>query len=230
MNLNTTATKRIAISIALMILIMAAAFGFRLLSHRQVVNMMGEEYTDPETGLPYLTEMDSYYHLRMTRDIMDYGVPGGEYKDNEAWDSLSYAPHGRSAADYKPLMAYIAIASKKLISRFKATTLEKVVYWQGTFLSVLVVIPVFIIAYRLGGFVSALVSSILACINYGYFVHTIPGFYDTDTILSTVSCLFFLSAILLVFAFGGMETAKPVAANSKTTESGSVNKDRITNV
>ena len=201
MDLKSTVIKRTAAAALLMILVMAAAFGFRLFSHRQVVRTMGQEYMDPETGLPFLTEMDSYYHLRMTRDIMDRGVPGGEYKDNEAWDTLSYAPYGRSAADYKPLMAYIAIASKKILSRFAEVTLEKVVYWQGAVLSVLVVIPVFIMAYRLGGFITALVSSVLACINYGYFVHTIPGFYDTDTILSTVSCLFFLSAVLLASAF-----------------------------
>ena len=196
---KTDKTKKITIAIIVMLLIMLAAFGFRLMSHRQVVSILGEEYTDPDTGVPYLTEMDSYYHLRMTRDIMNYGVPGGQYKDDQPWDSLSYAPYGRSAGDYKPLMAYIAILSNKIISKFKPeVTLEKTVYWQGTVLSVLVVIPVFIFAYRLGGLLAAMVASILASVNYGYFVHTIPGFYDTDTLLSTVSCLFFLSAVLLI--------------------------------
>ena len=187
-----------AIAILFMLLIMAAAFMFRMLSHEKIVEEMGEEYTDPETGLPYLTEMDSYYHLRMTKDIEDTGVPGGSYKDGEPWDSLSYAPYGRSTAEYKPLMAYTVVFAKNIISRFKDVSVEEVAYWLGAFFSVLVVIPVFIIAYRLGGFITAAAASFLASVNYGYFAHTIPGFYDTDTVLSTISCLFFLSAVLLI--------------------------------
>ncbi len=221
---KTNTAKKTVPAIIIMLLIMLAAFGFRLLSHRQVIKTMGTEYTDPETGVPYLTEMDSYYHLRMTRDIMNHGVPGGQYKDNKPWDALSYAPYGRSADDYKPLMAYITIASDKLLSNIRPVTLEQVAYWQGAVLSVLVVIPVFILAYRLGGIITALVSSILASLNYGYFVHTIPGFYDTDTILSTVSCLFFLSAILLISTVESSGAEKTKAEISGVERSAKVKK------
>jgi len=79
----------------LIILIMSAALFFRIMSARAVYTTLGEDYIDPETDVPYLTEMDSYYHLRMTRDILDHSHPGNELKDGEPWDGLSYAPYGR---------------------------------------------------------------------------------------------------------------------------------------
>ncbi len=199
--MNKQVIKNIIISVFCMLLLMSGAFMFRLFTHNKTVSEMGEEYIDPETELPYLTEMDSYYHLRMTKDIAETGVPGGGYKDGEAWDSLSYAPYGRSAAEYKPLMADTAVFAKKLISQFKTVSIEQVAYWLGAVLSVLIVIPVFIMAFKLGGFIPAIIAAFLASVNYGYFVHTTPGFYDTDNVLSVGACLFFLSALLLAGAF-----------------------------
>jgi len=189
------------IAMFLIILIMSAALFFRMMAARAVYTSLGEDYIDPETDVPYLTEMDSYYHLRMTRDILDHSHPGNELKDGEPWDGLSYAPYGRSAAGYSPLMAYIAVFFSRLLSSFGNITLERVVYWQGAFLSVLVVIPVFILAYRIQGMIGAFTAAVLASLNYGYFLHTVPGFYDTDTVLSWSSALFFCLACLLMSSF-----------------------------
>ncbi len=188
-------------AILLIVLIMSAALFFRIMASRTVYTSLGEDYIDPETSVPYLTEMDSYYHLRMTRDIRDYSHPGNELKDGEPWDGLSYAPYGRSAAGYSPLMADIAVFFSRLLSSFGEFTLEKVVYWQGAFLSVLVVIPVFIMVYRMQGMIAALTAAVLASLNYGYFLHTVPGFYDTDTVLSWSSAVFFCLACLLISSF-----------------------------
>ena len=189
------------IAMFLIILIMSAALFFRMMAARAVYTSLGEDYIDPETDVPYLTEMDSYYHLRMTRDILDHSHPGNELKDGEPWDGLSYAPYGRSTAGYSPLMAYIAVFFSRLFSSFGDITLERVVYWQGAFLSVLVVIPVFILAYRMQGMIAAFTAAVLASLNYGYFLHTVPGFYDTDTVLSWSSALFFCLACLLMSSF-----------------------------
>ncbi len=185
----------------LIILIMSAALFFRMMAARAVYTTLGEDYIDPETDVPYLTEMDSYYHLRMTRDIRDHSHPGNELKDGEPWDGLSYAPYGRSAAEYSPLMADMAVFFSRLLSSFGNFTLEKVAYWQGAFLSVLVVIPVFIMVYRIQGMIGAFTAAVLASLNYGYFLHTVPGFYDTDTVLSWSSALFFCLACLLISSF-----------------------------
>ena len=188
-------------ALILIILIMSAALFFRIMAARAVYTSLGDDYIDPETSVPYLTEMDSYYHLRMTKDIRDHSHPGNELKDGEPWDNLSYAPYGRSAAGYSPLMADIAIFFSGLLSPFGDITLEKVAYWQGAFLSVLIVIPVFIMAYRMQGMIAAVTAAVLSSLNYGYFLHTVPGFYDTDTVLSWSSALFFCLSCLLISSF-----------------------------
>ncbi len=187
--------KRIPV-VAVLLIILLGIF-LRIMAGNTVISRLGDDYIDQETGVPYLTEMDSYYHLRMTRDIQNFGHAGETLKDGEPWDSLSYAPLGRSAADYSPLMAYIAVFSTKILSFIKDISLEKTVYWQGTFLSVLVALPVFIIGYRMQGMIAAVIAGVLSVLNYGYFLHTVPGFYDTDTVLSWACAFFFCFAILL---------------------------------
>ncbi len=190
--------KTILLAVFLILMIMALSFAFRYAVNHRVTTQLGEVYMDPETRVPYLTEMDSYYHLRMTRDLATYGHAGDTVKDGELWDSLSYAPDGRSAEGYRPLMSYIAIGSQKFLSLFSSVTLEQVAYWQGAILSALVVVPVFLFVLKLKGMLAACVASILAAINYGYFVHTVPGFFDTDMVISWTSAFVFCFGCFIV--------------------------------
>ncbi len=166
--------------------------------YRYVTGSGGTAYMDPEKGTPFLTEMDSYYHMRMTRDILQYGHPGDSVKDGSFWDSLSYAPDGRTANGYRPLMAYIAVYTYKLFSKFSSVTLDQIIYWQGMFISSLIIIPVFIFAYRLKGLPAAIIAAVLSSVNYGYFVHTVPGFSDTDRVNMWTSGLMFCLACIFI--------------------------------
>ncbi len=159
---------------------------------------MGEGFMDSETGLPYLSEMDCYYHLRMTRDITLYGHPGDTVKDGVPWDSFSYAPDGRDTSTYRPLLAYIAIAVNRFISIFVFQTLEQTVYWLNVFLSALVVIPVFLLVFEMCGLTGAIAASVLSALNLAYFYNTVPGFYDTDCVISWTACFFFYFGVKLV--------------------------------
>ncbi len=170
---------------------------FRLLFHYSVLSL-GDEYLDSETGVPFILEYDCYYHLRMTRDIALYGHPGDTLKDGEPWDSQSYAPEGRSADDYKPLMAYIAIAVRELISVFRPVSLEQTVYWLNAFISALIVIPVFLFTYEMSGLAGAITASVLSALNFSYYTRSLPGFYDTDGVILWVSCFFFYFGIQLL--------------------------------
>lgn len=190
--------KRRMIITALLILIAFISIFFRLRLHNTAKNLANGYYMDAETGTPYLTEMDSYYHLRMTRDISENGHPGNTEKDGEHWDSMSYAPDGRDVATYRPLLAYIAIGTHRIASLFGDVTLEQVAYWLNMFLSALVIIPIFLLTSKMCGTLGGIVAAVLSTLNYGYFIHTIPGFYDTDGVISWVSCLFFYFAINFV--------------------------------
>ena len=173
-----------------MLIIIASSVLLRLPVYRNVQNLGDGRYIDSETGIPYLTEMDSYYHLRMTSDILNNGHPGDSVVDGSYWDSLSYAPEGRSVDGYRPLMAYIAIGVFKFASCFAQVSLEQIVYWLNVFISSLVVIPVFLLAYEMSNIYGACVAAIISTLNYGYLIHTVPGFYDTDGVITWVSCFF----------------------------------------
>ena len=182
-------TERRRVPAALLILlIMLLAFGFRFVVKSRGIALLGESSMDPETGLPYLTEIDSYYHLRMTRDIEEKGHPGEILREGEPWDTLSYAPAGRSAKDYRPLLATVTAGGHRLLGLFLPVSLEQVAYWMGPLLSVLVVIPVFLFVRRLKGTLAAVTASVLSVMNYGYFLHTVPGFFDTDCVILSTSC------------------------------------------
>ncbi len=180
----------------LMLLIIILSVLFRMRIHSAVAAI--PDYMDEETGVPYLTEMDSYYHLRMTENICELGHPGNSLKDGKPWDSLSYAPDGRDAAGYRPLMAYIAITVYKAASLFSPVTLPQVVYWLNMFISALVVIPVFLLTYEMCGLIGASVAAVLSTLNYGYLIHTTPGFFDTDGVITWVSCFFLYFACMVI--------------------------------
>ncbi len=182
----------------LMLILIAASVLLRIPVYSYVKENGNDSFTDPETDSFYLTEMDSYYHLRMTKDILDHGHAGDTEKDGELWDSLSYAPEGRSAADYRPLMAGIAVCVYRIASLFAEVSIEQVVYWLNTFLSALVVIPVFLLSYELSNIWGAVAASIIAALNYGYFIHTVPGFYDTDGIIMLTSCFFMYFGCMMI--------------------------------
>ncbi len=57
--MNKQVIKNIIISVFCMLLLMSGAFMFRLFAHNKTVSEMGEGYIDPETELPYFTEMYS---------------------------------------------------------------------------------------------------------------------------------------------------------------------------
>ena len=219
MKTKTEKRKNAVIIIVMILLIMCISFGFRYLVNRKVVTDMGEYYQDYDAGVPYLTEMDSYYHQRMTRDIEIYGHAGDCYNADEEWDSLSYAPEGRSAAGYQPLMAYIAIGVHKISSLFGDVNLEKITYWMAPFVSALVIIPVFLFVLRLQGVIAASVAAVLSAINYGYFVHTVPGFYDTDMVISWTSAFLFFFGCLFIESLSGEKDdgkEKKTVINGKT--------------
>ncbi len=198
--IKTENKRHIITTVILIILIMAIGFTFRFLVNRKVIEQMGEGFLDPQTNVPYLTEMDSYYYQRMTRDIELNGHPGDTVIGGENWDSLRYAPEGKTVEGYRPLMSEMAIICHKALTAVKDISLEEVIYWFPAFVSLLVIIPVFLFVYRLKGSVAAFVAAILSGLNYGYFVHTVPGFFDTDAVISWTSCFLFFFGSLLVSA------------------------------
>ncbi len=149
-------------------------------------------------GLPYFTEMDSYYNLRMTQDYMDYGHMGDIVKANGTpWDTLSYAPDGRSA-DYRPMIAYVTSFLYQIANMFTNMSLKEVAFYTSAIIAPLAAIPAYIIVRRLTNDYGGITAALIVSLAPNYFSHTFAGFFDTDmfnVIIPLFMILIFLESI-----------------------------------
>ncbi|MBX7077398.1 MAG: dolichyl-diphosphooligosaccharide--protein glycosyltransferase subunit STT3, partial [Methanobacteriaceae archaeon] len=87
--------KTIAKAVAIIIIIMA--FCFVLRAHAAdisiIPNDMKATYTDSD-GLPYFSEMDSYYNLRLTQNLLDHGYYGDTQVNGTGVDMHRSSPDG----------------------------------------------------------------------------------------------------------------------------------------
>ncbi|MCE7697739.1 MAG: hypothetical protein K8E24_002470, partial [Methanobacterium paludis] len=136
-------------------------------------------YYEDGNGLPYFSEMDSYYNYRMTADFIAYGHLGETKINGTDWDTLSYAPEGRSA-EYSPLIVYLTAFVYKVANLFAKVPLTAVAFWMAAFIASLCVIPAYLFIRRLTNDYGGIVAALLVGLAPFYFSHTFAGFFDTD--------------------------------------------------
>nr|WP_295000712.1 STT3 domain-containing protein [uncultured Methanobrevibacter sp.] len=151
-------------------------------------------YTDA-SGLPYFSEMDSYYNFRLTDDYVDHGYAGDEMINGSAWDMHRYAPDGE-IVNYQLGIAYVTSWLHDAAHNFLGwdMPLKEVAFWAGAVISTLCVIPAFIFARRVTNDYGAIVATLIIALAPNYFAHTFPGFFDTDM-------FYYIFSILFVFFF-----------------------------
>jgi len=152
------------------------------------------EYVD-SSGLPYFSEMDSYYNLRLTEDYADHGYVGDEMVNGSEWDMHRYAPTGNKI-NYELGIVYLTNFLHDTF--FGNKDLREVAFWTGAIISTLAVIPAFIFARRLTNDYGAIVATLIIVLAPNYFAHTFPGFFDTDMfyyIFSLFFIFFFIETI-----------------------------------
>jgi len=173
-------TKIAPIIIALLLVL--AVFATRA----ETVNLGG--ITDPdmkalyqdETGMPYFTEIDSYYNYRLTENYLSTGHLGDTQINGTDWDSLSTSPNGREA-NYQPVIIVLAALVYNFVNMFGNVSLTQVAFWLGPFIGSLAVLPAFYIVKRSTGSTwGAIVAGVIAGAAPAYFSHTYGGFFDTD--------------------------------------------------
>ena len=155
-------------------------------------------YTDA-SGLPYFSEMDSYYNYRLTNDYIDHGYAGDEMKDGVAWDNHRYAPTGETV-NYELGISYVTAWLHDFFNNFLHwdMSVKEVAFWTGAIISTLCVIPAFIFSRRLTNDYGAIVATLVIALAPNYFAHTFPGFFDTDMfyyIFSLFFVFFFVESI-----------------------------------
>jgi dolichyl-phosphooligosaccharide-protein glycotransferase len=151
-----------------------------------------------DNGVPYFSEMDSYYNYRLTQDYLDHGYLGDTKINGTNWDLHSYYPPGRSA-EYPPLIVYLTAFAYKFLNIFANIPLTTVAFWMGAFVASLCVIPAYLFVRRITNDYGGIVAGILAGIAPAYFSHTFAGFFDTDmfnVLLPLLVVWFFVESVL----------------------------------
>ena len=178
--MNTKILLSKAKPIIIIVLLFILAFSLRA----DAVNISGvpQNYTslfEDQNGLPYFSEMDSYYNYRLTQNYLDHGYLGDTIINGTQWDLHSYYPSGRSA-EYPPLLIYITAFTYKLVNSFADVPLNEVCIWIAPFIASLAVIPAYLFVRRITNDYGGIIAGILVGLIPWYFAHTFAGFFDTD--------------------------------------------------
>ena len=194
MNKQTTIT--VAKSVIIILILLAVVFALRAPAADLNIlpNEIKGDYVD-SSGLPYFSEMDSYYNLRLTEDYVDHGFVGdidngdGTYKDMHR-----YAPDG-NIINYELGIVYLTSFLHDMANKFFGSyNIREVAFWTGAIISSLAVIPAFIFARRLTNDYGAIAATLIIALAPNYFAHTFPGFFDTDM-------FYYIFALFFIFFF-----------------------------
>ncbi len=191
--------KTILKSVVIIAILFVLVFGLRAQAADigGVPNELKANYMDAN-GLPYFSEMDSYFNLRMTQDYMDHGYFGDTLVNGSGWDMHSYYPSGRDVGSYQPMIAYVTSFIHGIVNMFQDMSLTEVAFWTGAFISSLAVIPVYIFTRRITNDYGAIAAALIVVLGPNYISHTFAGFFDTDMFNVTLPLffiLFFIEAV-----------------------------------
>ena len=154
---------------------------------RDMADSVREAYTD-ENGVPYLTDMDSYYHVRLVAQFLKNGRLGDTVLDDGTpWDLHSFYPSGRSA-DYEPGIVRLTAG----VWRLCGGSLEMLEYRLAAFVSMLAALAAFLIGRRVGGVFGGLTAGLLVGCAPQFALRTCYGRFDTDMFVVLIECLLIL--------------------------------------
>ena len=198
MNRETTIT--VAKSVIIILILLAVVFALRAPAADLNIlpNEIKGDYVD-SSGLPYFSEMDSYYNLRLTENYVDHGYVGDiKYDNGTQMDMHRYAPDG-NVINYELGIVYVTSFIHDIVNQFFGHHgIREVAFWTGAFVASLAVIPAFIFARRLTNDWGAIAATLIIVLAPNYFAHTFPGFFDTDMfyyIFSLFFIFFFVECI-----------------------------------
>ncbi|OPX60231.1 MAG: Oligosaccharyl transferase STT3 subunit [Methanobacterium sp. PtaB.Bin024] len=172
--------KEFLIQVGIVLLIFSVGVFLRL----DTINIAGDfdfknPYYQDENGLPYMTELDSYYNYRLTENLLDHGYMGDTIINGVQWDLHSYYPPG-VPLDYPPLIAYLTAFIYKFVNIFADVPLLVVCFWLPAFVAPLAGIVTYLFVGRFTNKYGAVSAGILTVTVPFYFARTVPGWFDTD--------------------------------------------------
>ena len=146
-----------------------------------------------EQGLPYLIDMDSYYHVRIVGNDIDHGHMGDTLlEDGTSWDTKSFFPEGRSA-QYQPGIVKLTEAVWGPLHALFGVDLYAVEYCLSAFMAALVALAAFLLGHRMAGLIGGLVAGVLVACAPAFVLRTAFGRYDTDMFVVLMDVLLVLT-------------------------------------
>ncbi len=167
-------------ALIIIVLLFSLAFSLRAeaVNISSVPQMEKSSYED-SNGLPYFSEMDSYFNLRITQDYLNHGYIGDAVINGTNWDLHSYSPPGTQAT-YTPMIVYLTAFTYKFVNLFAKVPLTMVAFWLPALIGSLVVIPAYLFIRRITNDYGGITAAILASTAPAYFSHNFAGFFTTE--------------------------------------------------
>ena len=151
-----------------------------------------EAYTD-ETGLPYFTDPDSYYHVRLVDTMLKTGRIGDTVsEDGEPWDMHSFYPEGRSAV-YQPGIVYLTIGLWKLFNLSAPLDISRVEFYLPGIMAMFTALVAFVAGFRINGNACGFIAGILTGCAPDFVARTSFGRFDTDIFVVLMNVLLIIT-------------------------------------
>ncbi len=195
MDSKNLARKLAPVVIVLLLVLTVFAIRAETVNIGGITNETQKALYQDDSGMPYFTEIDSYYNYRLTENYLETGHLGDTQINGTDWDSLSTSPNGREA-DYQPAIIVLAASVYTFLNLFTSVSLTQVAFWLGPVIGSLALIPAYFMVRRATGSEwGAIVAGIIAGAAPAYFSHTYGGFFDTDmfNVLLPLVIVMFLS-------------------------------------
>ncbi|MCR5473598.1 MAG: dolichyl-diphosphooligosaccharide--protein glycosyltransferase subunit STT3 [Lachnospiraceae bacterium] len=199
MSLKSNTSKTDIIKIFLAISVTVIALLVRMPSAFMIAVSEEEEnaFTD-DSGLPYFTDTDSYYHVRLVNTMLKTGrMSDTTSTEGEPWDLHSYYPDGRSAV-YQPGIVYLTVALWKIFNLSVPMDISRVEYYLPGFMAMITALVAFITGCHIQGKVTGFVAGILTACAPEFVSRTSFGRFDTDifVVLMNVLLILFFTEML----------------------------------
>ena len=179
--MNKETRKTIVKSVLIILILLAVVFALKMpAADLNIISDQAKgEYVD-SSGLPYFSEMDSYYNLRLTENYIDHGFVGDVQINGSDWDMHRYAPTG-DEIHYELGIVYVTSFLHDFANQyFGDYSVKEIAFWVGAIISTLAVIPAYLFSRRITNEYGAIVATLIIALAPNYFAHTFPGFFDTD--------------------------------------------------
>ena len=169
--------------------VMAAAVLVRMPSEMfQGVSENSKAAYTADSGTPYLTDMDSYYHVRLVRNYLENGKLGNTtLEDGTDWDSLRYAPEGKST-DYQPGIIWLTA----FVWRLFGGSLDALEYRLMALVAAFSALAAYWVGQRLGGPFGGITAGLLVGCGPTYAQRSCFGRFDTDVLIVLMEVLLIL--------------------------------------